>query len=338
MADGTALHYEPREKFSAVPEDHPQFAPAKRQQEDGGSLSIIGKYCTSLCCDIRDKVYGLLGLIDGVTLEVDYGLSTLGLFTAVMQICPAQLAHELASSLLTALELSPASILNVLKHWPKSSLTPSMKSTHVIPIKIEQRGRVVKEGKSLIWSEVPNRPFLVNIHRLGVVEEEDEVYSFLPASVNIPRTASCFLIVLRVRQYQHSGPGLDSSKPSKIFYDVVGTVEPITLEQCTDSFVTTSLLGASAFRDIGRSAWGPMAIEIPLVDFITLDSVFELRRSAQKWSTAAFTDSDCYLNDRTDFNDQSRVSKSQEVYGGGLVPDQSTMWKLLQEIRTTTVA
>jgi hypothetical protein len=138
--------------------------------------------------DVRGRVYGLLGLASGLSMDVDYSLTTLQVLERVMNACQCYPAADLFHSLAAALEVDD---------FQQFSNTPTQMR---VPIEIHQCVTLKKLHGSWYWNDYPLRLFLSN-HDDRPIEHGDLLYTLSlkfrsPSDVGSHGSA-CILVVQR---------------------------------------------------------------------------------------------------------------------------------------------
>jgi hypothetical protein len=223
-----------------------------RQRTDKSERSfpdLIRDYCTCRCFDLRDRVFGLMGLVKDFAIEVDYELSRLQLFEKITRTYPTQFAEDLADVLWIALEVSS-----------EIDLTFNVQTNFTIPVRVQECGSVVRQDGRLTWSQHPNQILLSHSYLNDAIAEGDTLYSLSMTPMAAIRGARRFLIVLRDRRFQNdTNPQI--SKP-KISYSVAGTAlvfHPTEeVMESPSSNLDRPLLGAQTFRYAQSVRYGPL--------------------------------------------------------------------------------
>ena len=247
---------------------------------------MIRDYRTCRCFDLRDRVFGLLGLVDDFTFKVDYALSRMELFEQVMRAHPPQFAEDLAQELWAALEVS-------LEICSPSDL----RNTLAIPVRAKECGCITRRAGKLAWSHHPTQILVLNSYHDAVIDEGETFYSLSSTPVAAARGTGRFLILLRGQRNRHSF-SRQSSSAKQISYTVSGTalvfhsadpsIKPLP------SFYERPLSGARVFRDIQSFGYGPLTVEISIWDFAAIFSAYGFRLSDQ----APHYDGGVYLDDQ----------------------------------------
>jgi hypothetical protein len=248
-----------------------------RQRTDKSGRSfpdLIKNYCICRCFDLRDRVFGLMGLVRDFAIEIDYGLSRLQLFEKVTHTYPAQFAEDLADVLWIALEGSS-----------EIDLTSNVQSSLTIPVRVQECGSVVRQDGKLTWSQHPKQILLSYSYLDDAIDEGDRLYSLFMTPGPARRGDRRFLIVLRDQRFQND-TSFQTPKSNKTSYSVAGTALVFhPSDELGEGFSSNdlnldrSLLGAQMFRDAQSVGYGPLIMKIPMRAFVQIGYIYRFRQS-----------------------------------------------------------
>jgi hypothetical protein len=153
-----------------------------------GFPDILRNFLDCQCLDVRDRVFGLMGLAKDVALEVDYNLSRFQLFEKLTRTYPVRFAKELAENLYIALHISD-----------ELHLATSAQLQQAIPIKIQGCGAIVRQNGRLLWNQ-RSRKILTS---RSVLEDGDQLFSLSMIPVHDRR-----LIVLQDTPFPSTSTGI----------------------------------------------------------------------------------------------------------------------------------
>jgi hypothetical protein len=161
---------------------------------------LLAAFYNCKCFDIRDRVFGLLGLDTDFALDVDYNLSPLQLFEKIVRTYPVRCANGLARNLYTALNISSEVDL-------ATNITPNL----TIPMRVEECGVVMRQNGKLKCVGNPEY-FLVSDSDL---EEGDQLYVF-----TLYKQFGDRHLILRQSHKSGSDTNSQTSTPEKTYYFV----------------------------------------------------------------------------------------------------------------------
>ena len=101
---------------------------------------LISSFGACLCTDVRDRVYGLLGLASGLSMDVDYRLTNVQLLGRVMNACSSHLAADLFRPLAVALGVY------------QFNQTLTSRTGLRVPVEIHQCGKLENSRGSWHWN------------------------------------------------------------------------------------------------------------------------------------------------------------------------------------------
>ena len=247
----------------------------RRDNRSRTLLDLIKAYRTCGCFDVRDRVYGLLGLVESSALEVDYNLSKAELFQRVLSTYPAGYAEGIAKPIAMALELSADELM-------RDVVAPTL----LIPMRVQECGYLTRPHISLRQERLPYRGgelFRWNENKAQMIagysylarqlDYGDQLYTW---SLLRPEGSSGNgrgLIVLRRSTYRDDHES-ELAGSRKVLYDIAGIaqfVDSVDNSRVYSAFVSEQPLSTTkAFQRVYRREHGPLEIELQLLDFIKL--------------------------------------------------------------------
>ena len=233
--------------------------------------TLVGNYCRSGCHDVRDRVFGLLGLVEDVKLQVNYDLSSAEIFDSVIRAYPGRLAEELAVPLLTALEL-----------WSDGPNSHSKPVDSTIPVQMVKFRDLYRDFGRLRWSDDLDMGLRIESYVGDAVHEGDTLYSFSNESAVGAKNSLSFLVVLRLNRASQKDRIQSTYTGQMIPYVVAGAAlvgddTNISRETQLLSFLSTQpLIHTVAYKDTSRDVYPSscVTLEISLRDLAYIKSMF----------------------------------------------------------------
>lgn len=174
-------------------------------------VDLLKAYGKCECLDIRDRIYGLLGLWGGdeaangypePRIIVDYTASLQTLFHNVMAAHKPQFAEDLAQELFIALELHSI-----------PQMPPQFRPATKVAMKAAECGSLVAKGKFLKWNLHPLLHIAVHSLRDQHVNEGEILYTLSLPAFNAVSGRSSLLLVLKEPWRSCSGPRSSTGTP-----------------------------------------------------------------------------------------------------------------------------
>ena len=226
---------------------------------------LIREYGSNKCHDKRDRVFGLLGLADDITIEVNYRLSKIALFQKVIRGYDVLFADEFAEHVAAALEL-------------ETELTriPASTKYENVPLKLRMDGFVIKTLCGIAWSGQPEQRMLAQPYDAETIGAGDVVYSFVSKGPPFwPSSLRTFWLILRCT---NTTSGASSSHSKRLLrYKVVGAALLIHRDSILPSFdamfgvgITRPAHDSQVYQELSELGGGDIIIEMPTVDFIAI--------------------------------------------------------------------
>ena len=155
-------------------------------------LDLVISFGSCACMDVRDRVYGLLGLASDLEIAVDYNLSNIELFQLVLRSCKSQAISDLARPLLLSLDVAS-----------QVPTPPGVLSHIMVPIEIFSCG-TLGESSTLHWGPTwkgEGTALVEHSHHQVPILPGEALYTFAhalrePEDVELQNT-TCLLVVLR---------------------------------------------------------------------------------------------------------------------------------------------
>ena len=215
--------------------------------------SLLRYYGTCDCADIRDRVFGLLGLTESFGLEVDYELSVTQLFEMVMRYHPAASMQELAEPLIAALELGL-----------------SRQSVGRVQVQAKLYGSIDELDGKLVWTAFQTHTLSINSYSDRHIRQGDMLYTLS----NNEFESKPLLVALRRDPFEAStfhGVARFSVAGTVIAYNA--DVERAPPAPAPKTLLLTAT--AVSFEDLSLPANGRMKVEMSFDDCLYLFNIYK---------------------------------------------------------------
>jgi hypothetical protein len=225
------------------------------QTQEGNGLrdfpAIFRRFHKSQCSDVRDRVYGIRGLVNDCTIPVDYSKSCSELLASATRAYP-EFAKDFALPLLMALD-----VLRQAGIQAQTQLEP------LVRVMVRERGFIELCGRRPTWNEHPH----TSVYCYPDLAEGDELYDLCCTGPSL-QDVGRFLLVLRkqvdLSVAQHTGI---------ITYDVVTVVSIGELHNASfHRSIETKTFRCTKMRAY-RSSPSGMVLEMPIPELIELSYV-----------------------------------------------------------------
>lgn len=221
---------------------------------------LIQAHQSRLCSDVRDRVFGLLGLVNDFVIDVDYESSRRALFEKVLRNYPAQFANVLALPLASALDITSENAATILE------------STKAV-LRAKECGALIEGRNALAWNYRADQVLQFHTPGAGAFLPGDKVVTLVSDFDASISTQACFVIILR--RQRPPAPELDmQGKAKRICYDVIGSATTYSNRnaEASPALAELEVRSLQACRNIESHGYGPISIYMSVEEFLKMDA------------------------------------------------------------------
>lgn len=234
----------------------------QRQHREGRTLpELIQAHHSTRCTEAKDRVFGLLGLINDFVMDVDYRPCRTRLFEKVLNEYPPQFANVLARPLAFALEIR------------SDIMAPTPEPSQVVVRAKDCGGLVIRENG---FGCDFNRDQVLRFLPYGTDRpiHGDRIISLLSDFDALVSAQACYVLIVRQTQTTEVESHLHG-RPKKINYEIIGSATtqhrrsrpgtmPILVEPYVDSI--------RACRNLESCGYGPILVDMSVEDFLRIEA------------------------------------------------------------------